>query len=186
MALPEGVARLTFNFAQVSALGSAPAVTFGVYLDDGAFPSMGNAMLVWVQDYWQPNASQTWTILNVTIKSETGEFEQVIGISGDDDDAASSPATSLLVKKGTGHPGRAWRGRSYWPGCLFDSQVDNQGQISSETQALWQTNMQALFDAMNTDDGGMCLISADEIAARQVTTYQVQSTVATQRRRLRG
>jgi hypothetical protein len=111
----------------------------------------------------------------------------VKGLQGEDNDAAASPSTSLLVTKRTGVPGRNQRGRSYWPGLLFDSQVANDGSLSAGVLTTYQPIMDELLNVYSVASGfgGMAIFPVDGSESSTVTSYTVQSVAATQRRRLR-
>ena len=187
MAFPSGCGQATFNFDQVSSLGSTPAVVLGFDADGGDPADLGDALKGWAVDNLTDNMSSAYTLSTISIKTNDFEDLVVTNIVGGDTTAPASPATALLVRKSTGVPGRNQRGRSYWPGLLFDTQVDAGGGISGGTISLWQPIMQDLFDVFQTvfTTGGMALLASDGSASETVTTYTVQPVVATQRRRLR-
>lgn len=187
MPFPSGCGAATFHFSKISAIGSEPAVVLG-FDTAGADPADLGALLAgWAADNLTPNMSADYTLETIDVKTTTFEDIVVVGAPGEDTSAASPPNIALLVRKGTGVPGRNQRGRSYWPGILFDNQVDNQGQITVDTLNFWTPLMDDLLTVFSTTfpDGGMALLNAAGTASQTITSYTVQAVTATQRRRLR-
>lgn len=98
------------------------------------------------------------------------------------------PQNCVLVKKRTALAGRTGRGRMYLPSWfIIESQVDNIGVILPAAVTAVQGWMDAwkasVFAAGMTH---VLLHDNPALTPNGVTSLQVQSTIATQRRRLRG
>lgn len=94
---------------------------------------------------------------------------------------------SVLVKKRSALGGRTNQGRLYLPAAfLSPSDVFPNGNIVSSRVTDLQTDLDAFFDAL---DGGLFQLKiyhSDGVTSpTTITSFQVQSKVATQRRRLR-
>jgi hypothetical protein len=97
---------------------------------------------------------------------------------------SENPNVAVLVKKLTGVAGRQNRGRVYVPGALSGN-VDSIGVLSSTAVDAWQTAFDSWFTDMVAVDMDPIINHADLSAVTLVTSFEVQSLTATQRRRLR-
>lgn len=96
------------------------------------------------------------------------------------------PNTSVLVSKGTVLRGRAFRGRSYWPGLLNDGDVYDDGSLSPGAISSIQGHMDDFWEALADPEGiTQVILHGSEVEPTPVTTYGVSARAATQRRRLR-
>lgn len=73
----------------------------------------------------------------------------------------------------------------YLPGVLLDSDVTDGGTLPGPTQVSLQGTMAYLYDLLETIDVQLVILHSDVGAPTLVTGGGVESTVATQRRRLR-
>jgi hypothetical protein len=122
----------------------------------------------------------------------TGEVDPIIAFAGDQIvgtflGAAASPNVSGLIKKRTGAGGRTGQGRSYLtPGYIEEGNIDESGTLNPTTR----TSLQAKCDSFFTHvaDAGHALVLFHEsqaILPRVILSLEMDSRVATQRRRLR-
>jgi hypothetical protein len=95
------------------------------------------------------------------------------------------PGVSPLLKKQSGLIGRANRGRMYWPGCLAEADVNNDGTLPSAVISSLTTDAVGLITKLHTVSKDVYLLHNSALAPTLVTTIQCQGTVATQRRRQR-
>lgn len=94
------------------------------------------------------------------------------------------PQVSYLIQKITELGGRHGRGRLYWPGCS-ETFVNNSGVIDTGVQASFQGALSTWRVAMATANLPLVLLHSDATSPTPITNLNVQTTVATQRRRLR-
>jgi hypothetical protein len=101
---------------------------------------------------------------------------------------------AALIDKFTGAPGRTGRGRFFMPMVLAESQVDNVGVITGTVVTQITTAFQHFRDLLAVNDGFpiapmVLLHNAGSVlptpAPFPVLSCQCQSTISTQRRRLR-
>lgn len=101
--------------------------------------------------------------------------------------AGMAPNSTFLVHKATLFGGRAGRGRMFLPG-VAESSVDQAGAIDSGTVTALQGGIDQLIVELNA--AGMIPVLLHGVGSpltvpSTITTMTVDSTVATQRRRLR-
>lgn len=113
----------------------------------------------------------------------------VVNTGGTQGQPVMPPNVSLLIQKRTATPGRQGRGRTYLGGWLTESEVQDDATIAPTPLAGFQTMASNLADDLATDPLlGMHLLhlaGSSDVLPSFVTSYVVQPTVATQRRRLR-
>lgn len=97
----------------------------------------------------------------------------------------ATPNTALLVRKLTGVRGRENRGRNYFPGVVYESDVDASGEINSVQLSGFQAFFDAWYSALNTLECEPYLLHTEEVAPTLILGFEVDAVVATQRRRLR-
>jgi len=100
---------------------------------------------------------------------------------------AGTPNTAVLVSKNTAIGGRQGRGRMFLPGVQED-QVSGAGVIAPAVVAAIQSDVDLFFSELAVSDLFPMLLH-DEAAPittpTLITSHTVQSTAATQRRRMR-
>lgn len=109
------------------------------------------------------------------------------GGTGSAGGAGASSAVSALVHKNTSFGGRAGKGRMYIPG-LQESDVSNAGVIDSGAAGAWATSLGAMLSDMFTADLPAVLlhgVGSPISAPTTITSFSLDPTVATQRRRQR-
>lgn len=130
----------------------------------------------------------TWVGVNVTRMTSTGPITGSKGTSvpGTKSAPPVPPNTAILMRKATARGGRMGRGRCFLPPIWTDeSNVSAQGTITAfdlaGIQALWDS----AYTALSGSDCPPVLLHADGSTPDPITSFQLQTTVATQRRRLR-
>lgn len=108
--------------------------------------------------------------------------------SGDVVTQVTPPNTAILVRKGTASGGRQGRGRSYWPNVWWaETGISNAGIIESAVLVQIQARLNVWMDELGERNMTPVLLhSSAELPPYPITSMQVQSLVATQRRRLRS
>lgn len=97
-----------------------------------------------------------------------------------------TPNTAVLMKKVTNLGGRQHAGRLFMPGYT-EADISAGGGIDATDLASLQTDATAFLDALVTAQHPMVILHNDALVTpTTVESLQVVSTVATQRRRLRG
>lgn len=99
---------------------------------------------------------------------------------------------AVLIRKNSGQGGRRSRGRIFIPLLAGETVVSNVGQISPAALASYQTQATEFFDSLALEPGPTPMVilhSSGGISLAgpptPVTSVSVDSTIATQRRRLR-
>lgn len=134
--------------------------------------------------------NNSWSFLGVRcmLQTESGPtvgefFTTVVGTLG------SSPPPSnctILVRKQTASGGRANRGRMFPPPTnLSETNVDQNGVIQAATVTANQNSWNSVVSALSLDDISLYLFHTSDPIPTPITALSVQSTIATQRRRLR-
>jgi hypothetical protein len=116
-------------------------------------------------------------------------FDSVVDAgAGSGSNSLQTQQVSFLAHKDTDFAGPANRGRFYLP-WVAEARVDNVGVVSSSTVTAMQARLDQLLDDIQSIDSiqsEMVLLHAtDSLPARTVEQLRMDTTVATQRRRIR-
>lgn len=95
------------------------------------------------------------------------------------------PNTAVLVSKHSVDPGRAGRGRMYWPFAANEGDVDEAGQWGVASVNNFQGAIEDFQTALTGDDLPLVILHSTSAPPSLVTQLNTQITLATQRRRLR-
>lgn len=95
-----------------------------------------------------------------------------------------APNTAALISKVTDLGGRQGRGRMYMPG-ISETSTDAGGQLDAGFAASLQVMWASFRTSMTAAAAEPVLLHGDEITPTLITDFNVQLTLATQRRRLR-
>jgi hypothetical protein len=136
----------------------------------------------------------SWGPVSVTVMRSLGPQEGTGGtvVQGTNAGIATPPQNcALLVQKRTERGGRAGRGRMFWP--LFqisETSVSPAGVVGSVEVTGWQDAMDDLLVNLNAVSQPMHLLHSappvgPPLPPDPVTALIVQTTIATQRNRLR-
>lgn len=185
--IPAGYAQVTFHFSGPTRTGRAAAV---LGMDTGASSDL-TELATWASnafyDNIRPGMHEAFTLQRVTAEDMvfSGEYLTLSG-EGDRSGDLAPPQVSVIVSKGTALKGRPYRGRTYWPGLLNDSDIFDDGTIQGARQLAIQNYMDDFWAEMTSvGSAQQYLLHNTEIAPTAVASYGVQNKVATQRRRLR-
>jgi hypothetical protein len=190
--IPTGYAQINWQFTG-STLPYGADVTLGVDISSyggTAADAALDAHTAWV-DNIIPRQVSSVTLSNTHVKfgpNATGPAADAgtptVGGGGN---PGISPQVAVLIHKTTLFGGHAGRGRMFAPGAM-ESDVNNAGVLDSGTLGAWQTSV----DGLLTDLGTALLIpvllhgvGSPLSTPSTITDFTVDSTVATQRRRLR-
>jgi hypothetical protein len=106
-------------------------------------------------------------------------------IVGSLNESPDSPQVAVLIKKRTALGGRQGRGRMFLP-FLTEAQTDSGGRMTAGAIDGYQVAAGGFLAGLVSRDIPMVLLhAAPEIVPTLVLALEVQSLVATQRRRLR-
>lgn len=195
--IPIGYANCTFVFRQEGATRDA---TFGLGIFDTSEPALdpatiGTQMIENFTDATAPGAaahmSQKWTFkgVNTTYQDVSGPivYNAPTTVVGTQNILPPPSNTSLLITKGTGSGGRKNKGRVYCP-VLYPGEdvIDQNGMMTgspfTNLQGYWTAFLNLCQDSLlfpvlfHNDVGDNPTV---------ITSFTVQSQVATQRRRMR-
>jgi hypothetical protein len=196
-ATPEGFYEAVFRFQRV---GGVRVSTWtlgidGVGIGAGAPTTLADMLYGFGSDPGGPYAAGAmvgnWQFIGVTCTymSPTGPIvgEHNETTTGAAVGAPLVPNCALLIKKTTASGGRRNRGRMYvppvWPP---ETKVDGDGTIDSAEVATLQSQYDPFFDDLIGADLVPVLFHTESpFTPTPITGFQVQSLMATQRRRLR-
>lgn len=190
MLIPVGFAQINMRFTGIDTPRTAE-MTFGV--DHQAFvgttAEIGDAVgVAWAAslDAEQSNDVVLSSILVKKGPNATGASAEVFpNTAGALTVSTAPPQVAILIKKVTGLGGREGRGRMYMPG-YSETNINGDGSLGSTPLADLQTQADAFYTALQTGDLQMVLLHNSATVPTDVLSLQVDSRVATQRRRLRG
>lgn len=190
--IPEGFGQANFRFIG-SAVPLGAECTLGLEMPLPT-PTPAEAAEVFYEAWQtriQPFQVDQCNLFSVLMKfgpTETGVFFEFTGISeGGDDGEPDTPATAVLVRKLTVDGGRAGRGRMFVPG-IRESRIEAGGHVNG----TFRLDMQAGFDNFQSDiedaDYKLMVLHGEGSPLdepSEVLSFSVDSTAATQRRRMR-
>ena len=171
--------------------GTTAAVTFGVQDQGSAGDPVTIAGLVWgpFSDNLLPllDTDSLWGPIHVGLGTSGGIIS---GDGSDTDNGGASinsvpPNTAVLVTKTSSTPGRAGRGRMYWPFAANEGDVNEQGQWSPASAANFQTAVETFLVDLASADVPMVILHSASGSPSGVNSLVTQTLLATQRRRLR-
>lgn len=140
--------------------------------------------------YEAGNMSSSWTFKGVscTEMDDTGPllgefFQSLVGTAT----LAVPPVNcTMLISKNSSVGGRKGRGRMFPPVCgIAESAVDPMGVITTLEVNAQQDAWDLVYDRMVADDLLPVILHSSAGTPAPITSFTVQSTIATQRRRLR-
>lgn len=193
MEIPVGFGQVNFHFTG-SAVPSGAQMTLGI--DIAAIAVAPSALATMVAANWATAdipglQSNTISCTEVSVKygpTETGPSGTTATVMpGESAQPAVPPNTSLLVQKVTAFGGRAGKGRWYLPG-IPEVHVDQSGVLSSGYLTTVNTAFDAFLTAMEADDIGCVVLhgaGSPLSLPSPILSFEPQTVVATQRRRLR-
>lgn len=192
--IPVGYSQVNLKFTG-AAVPRGAEVTFGVANTTFLSPT-GVAALVEdsLGDFtaWASfsNLAKITSILVKNGPNATGPFAEVPANSGGTGTSeAAPPNVAVLVRKHTAYGGRAGSGRFYFPSPL-DNVVDGAGNLLSGTRTALQNAFDAFAMSLDANLIPLVLLHGPnspigDSAPTPITGLNVDSRVATQRRRLR-
>ncbi len=175
-------------------------ITFGVYDPTGIMTpvAIANSVAAALEfngslfDLPEAPWSQAYTYLGVslTYMTDTGPVlaQNPASEVGVNVLAPLPPNVALLARKNTNRGGRKGRGRMFIPPIyIAESNVDALGTIDGASRTLVQNKLNVFMAQMEAGPTDVVLLHEDPSTAPDVVTAIVmESTVATQRRRLRS
>lgn len=181
--IPPTYSRVTLEYAPASPMGSNLVTGFGVDTPPG------DVLLDKVEQWWDESlklrTSNKYTLLRIEARNDVSVEDRTIGETGALLDDPAPPNTAALIRFGTGLVGRQYRGRMYLPGVLLDSEVSDSGTINSTVQASLLGTMLYLKDLLDSADYAPVILHSGVGTPTTISSINVETSVATQRRRLR-
>jgi hypothetical protein len=187
--IPDGYAQLNVRMALGLSTQTAEC-TFGVNFDDPADCEQ-------VLDAWgtqiMPLVTNVWTYVHGQARVQAGLItEKTYTTIGGNSGNSAAPNLCYLIRKNTGLPGRANKGRMYVPGVV-ETAVDGTGLLTSGAIGGMNTQMAALLSAIAAAPSGgfgvMVVLHNQSVSTpppSNVNSLTTQQLCATQRRRMRG
>jgi hypothetical protein len=169
-------------------------IDFG-YVDDGTKTAIQQATDIsnaWVTNYSAAaNMTVGYTFRGVhTVLNRSGvlhEGDYLPNVVGTYNVSPPPQNVALLVQKLTGLAGRKYRGRAYLPPCYIDrAGVSDIGVVLAATRTTLNGRLALFLAALLTASNQMFILHSDGVTIpTQVTALNLETVVATQRRRLR-
>lgn len=180
-------------FGQVSvvyggaALPSGAVTTHGFTAFSGVvaeIPDLLNDLGVAARAFITNDATVTEVRYKVGPSATGPTYVQGIGAAGRNAGPSGPPHTAALVRLNVGEVSSRFAGRFFLP-CMPEGQVGANGVLSGALREAIQTAVQEFYGVALTAGMTGQVFSASSSDPRAVTSIQVQSLAATQRRRLR-
>jgi hypothetical protein len=134
-----------------------------------------------------------WTFQGVTVALGTSTGDQIgqhLGVKvGNVSDACPPSNCAVLISKNTALGGRRYRGRLFFPPVkLNEGAVDQSGNMSGGSVTDYQTTWDGFVGNLGVSQLEPVLFhqGASPPVPTPITSFTVQSVIATQRRRMRG
>lgn len=193
MIIPTGYAQVNLRFGGSGAPEGAE-VTFGV--DNTATgltaEQIGNSVETALLDadvrsVWSDDINLDTILVKKGPNATGASAEVAVNQGGLRSGDADSPNTAILIHKVTEQGGRAGRGRMYWPGVPANL-VSVAGILDSEYVSNENTDLANFLTELTEQDIPMVLLHGEGSpisTPTPVISLEIDSKVATQRRRLR-
>jgi hypothetical protein len=187
------------NYAQVNFSLTGTLLPHGAEVTFGVAPTPdidGPEAIEVIKSAWEDAGlaggfSQQLVISSVKMKwgpNETGRvYESPWNWAGADGSQPLPPNVALLVTKQTDWGGKKSKGRFYWPG-LTEAVSNGGGQVNPAAFDTYVDGFNSFRDALDGGNVPMVLLHAEDqsdVIPYFVKQLSAQSTMATQRRRLR-
>lgn len=182
--IPPGFARLTFQYAPVSPIGSA--IVWGVGVASPPSAAILDDIVDWYSDVFVDVQGDGYVLQRAEMRSDTLVEERIVSIASTASGAFPPPQVAALISLSSGLPGRSNRGRVYWPGMVPESEINAQGQIGNAGQALLSTLFGGFVEILEGLSAPLVILHSDSSDPTPVTSWTLRDSVATQRRRQRA
>lgn len=185
--IPPGFLQCVINLSGPTASGGASTV---LGLTDGSVTDLTAAAndiaLAWA-DELAPITHNSFALEDVVLLTATeigvGSSLETVGQRTGD---LAPPNTSVLMRKVTGERGPKNQGRSFWPGMVLDADIFDDGTLTTGARGSIQAGVSSFFTALAAlGHAHVILHSLGDDTPTVVTSEQIETKVATQRRRLR-
>lgn len=186
--IPAGYAKATYRFTG-DAVNFPANVTLGINNgDDLDASTLASALANAMVDNILPDISNQLFFESILVKlgpNDTGPFAQLdVGEVGGASLINVPPQVSLIVQKVTASGGRANRGRLFMPGITRDS-TNQQGEVLPANLTTFQADWDAFYADVTTGATSPVVLHSGAGAPTEITSLNVESLLATQRRRQR-
>jgi hypothetical protein len=184
------------NFCQINFVYSGLAAPTGAENVVGGFQGTGGlnatdtaalAIAAWT-DNLAALVINDLTLSSVRVKqgpNSTGVSVEVgSGQTGAAGGAGMTPQNALLVTKNTDFGGRKGKGRWFLPG-ITEGTADESGTVPAGTVAIYQAGFDGFLADMASGGVPLYLLHADTTPPYDITSFAVQSLMATIRDRIR-
>ena len=182
--IPAGYARVNFEYAAASTLGSSIVTGIGVNTPPGEI--LLDLFEQWWDESLKLRTSHYYTLLKIEARNDVEFAERTIGQAGALVGDPAPPNTSALFRMQSGLVGRKYRGRMYLPGVLDDDEINADGTIVDTALTSLGGVMAYLIDVLGTASVEPVILHSDSTVPTLVTSGAIQPVVASQRRRLRA
>jgi len=198
--VPTGYAQVTLNWVNSTGDSNYSTVLACQHTSAGANEIADTFSTAW-QTHLQPAQDTNMELTEIVVKvgPSTGptpglQVEIPVNMFGANAGSLAPPNCTLLVRKLSLFGGKANRGRNYWPGFVFDNQVDELGRLDPAIVTAMQGSMVDFFAALGSGNGAataLCpaVILHDESSPATspvlVSAVQVDPMIGSQRRRIR-
>lgn len=182
--IPAGYSRVSLKYAARSPLGSQIVAGFGV--DKPPSEIVLDAINLWWDESLKLRTSSSYRLESIEARNDVEVLERTVGEFGTFPSEVVPPNTAALVSLSSGLVGRSNRGRIYMPGVVGEAEVSATGTIEASALTSLQGVINYLGAALGDVSASLVILHSATSDPTLVTSAQVQSVVATQRRRLRA
>jgi hypothetical protein len=176
----------TFGLGFHQLVGSVDEAAVFDLLDDVVFPAFSGAARPLNAGFF--SSRWTWVSLEGVWQTEDGPITVVrdVGLTGTRNEDPIPINCAFLVTKSTARGGRKGKGRQYWPPFwIAEDLVNAGGQVTGAGFGLRQTGLTEALTDITTLAWEPVLHHSDGTAGNRITGLTIQTTIGTQRRRLR-
>lgn len=129
--------------------------------------------------------ADTWVYVEARIRDAVGNVITLAeNVAGGTAHTPATPNVAFLVRKITALGGRKQHGRMYLPG-VSEQDVDNVGTVIASKITEITSNINGFLATASAANFFWTLLHNGTTAPTPITSYQVETTAATQRRRMR-
>jgi hypothetical protein len=160
-----------------SASGAATAVSTAWQVSNGPLGQLSN-LIQFTNVHSMDISTANGAIADLALTGKTGSVSAT--------NSLSTAAASALIKWNGGTRSGTSRGRLYY-GPLMEQNIDTTGRLLlSGSQTAYQTAFTNFRNSLDTSGYPLVVVSRKNNSATAVTSHAVESTIATQRRRIRS
>lgn len=190
--IPPGYVQAQYRWSSTTFVTGGAATTFGLsWENEPPLPDLVDSLRQAWDLFLRPRQDSNIALAGVSVMTETIRHDGPGGGSGSNPGTLAPPNVTAMTSHGTTARGPRGRGRAYWPGFAYESEIDENGNFGqqfwsdlNDSFTLWFQELNALgtpLVVLQHEEGKTPPLSPPPV----VTSFSLSPRVATQRRRLR-